>query len=514
MNFKSQILKIALFATGLSGIVAEYILSTLASYFLGDSVVQFTLIVSVMMFAMGFGSHLSKYFQQNLIQKFIAIEFTLSLLVAFSSLVAYTAAAYTQYVGFIIYFFAICIGLLVGMEIPLVIRLNDEFESLRVNVSSVMKLDYYGSLVGGLLYAFVALPYIGLTYTPFILSSVNFLVALLLYRLVRKGIEKKITWRLDVAALGLLAVIVFGVVGSERVILYGEQSRYKDKIVWVQQSKYQRIVITEWKENFWLFINGNQQLCSYDEAMYHEPLVHPAMGLIKDPSRVLIMGGGDGCAVRELLKYPQLDSIDLVDLDPAMTDLGKNNPLLRGLNQDAFWNPKLTVFNVDGYKFLENSMQYYDMIVVDLPDPKSVELGRLYSFEFYKLCARRLRPHGVIVTQAGSPYYATKAFVCIDKTMQAAGFNTQMLHNQVITLGEWGWVLGSKDIPQPQLRAQLQSLRFEGLDSRWLNTEAMGLITSFGKDIYVNAHTDSIRVNTVHDPVLYRYYLKGNWDLY
>jgi spermidine synthase len=98
--------------------------------------------------------------------------------------------------------------------------------------------------------------------------------------------------------------------------------------------------------------------------------------------------------------------------------------------------------------------------------------------------------------------------------MQAAGFNTQMLHNQVITLGEWGWVLGSKDIPQPQLRAQLQSLRFEGLDSRWLNTEAMGLITSFGKDIYVNAHTDSIRVNTVHDPVLYRYYLKGNWDLY
>ncbi len=513
LKFRSFALKLALFATGLSGIVAEYILSTLATYFLGDSVFQWTMIVSIMLFAMGLGSRLSKYLKSNLLQKFIIIEFTLSILTSFSSLLAYTAAAYTVYTGMIIYTMSILIGILIGMEIPLVIRINREFENLRINVASVMEKDYYGSLLGGLFFAFVGLPYLGLTYTPFVLGAINFIVALGLFFLVRSHLKKKLRLGLTGFALATAMLLTIGVTFATPVILYGEQQRYKDKIVYEKQSRYQRIVITQWQNNFWLYINGNQQLSSLDEAMYHEPLVHPAMSLSKNPQHILVLGGGDGCAVREILKYPQVAHITLVDLDPAMTDLGLHHPILVNMNEGALRNPKVSIINKDGYNYLEQTEAYYDMILVDLPDPKTVELGRLYSYEFYKLCNRHLRPNGILITQAGSPYYATRAFLCIDKTMRKAGFNTQQLHNQVLTLGEWGWILGAKGTAGLDIKSTLQNMRFENVKTAWLNHEAMSLITSFGKNIYAFT-ADTVEVNTIHNPVLYQYYLKGNWDLY
>lgn len=136
---RSNILKLALFCTGLSGIVAEYILSTLATYFLGDSVFQWTMILSTMLFSMGLGSRISKFLEDYLLEKFIIIEFVLSILVSFSALLTYMAAAFTDILGVIIYTLSIAIGILIGMEIPLVTRLNEQFESLRVNIAAVME---------------------------------------------------------------------------------------------------------------------------------------------------------------------------------------------------------------------------------------------------------------------------------------------------------------------------------------------------------------------------------------
>ena len=512
-QFKSNVLKIALFATGLAGIVAEYVLSTLATYFLGDSVFQWTMIVSIMLFSMGLGSRISKAFETNLLQKFIYVEFTLSILSAFSALIAYTAAAYTMYTGLIIYTFSISIGLLIGLEIPLVIRLNEAFEELKVNVSSVMEKDYYGSLLGGVFFAFVGLPYLGLTYTPFILGITNFLVALLLLAVLWPSIVESGRKKLFSLSVGVGAVLLAGVLFAKPIILHGEQRRYKDKVIYEEQSRYQRIVITQWKDDYWLYINGNQQLSSLDEEMYHEPLVHPAMSLFSQPKDVLVLGGGDGCAVREILKHPEVKEITLVDLDPAMTRLGKEHPALLKMNQQALHNDKVTIVNDDAFHFLENTRQYYDVVIIDLPDPKSVELGRLYSMEFYKLAARQMRPNGVLITQAGSPYFATKAFRCIDRSMQSAGFKTIPMHNQILTLGEWGWVLGVKTDNEIDLKTRMRSLNFSDIKTSWINQEAMLLITSFGKDFF-KSDTDSIRVNTIHDPVLYRYYLDGNWDIY
>lgn len=513
-KLRSNILKLALFATGLSGIVAEYILSTLATYFLGDSVLQWTLIVSVMLFSMGLGSRFSKYLKKNLLQKFIFIEFALSVLVSFSSLAAYTISAFSVYNGFVIYFLSILIGILIGMEIPLVVRLNDEHEELRVNVSSVLEKDYFGSLAGGLFFAFVGLPYLGLTYTPFILGMVNFLVALLLIFLLWKQVKTQFKRSIQLLSAGIFVLLVAGFFLAKPIIFFGEQMRYKDKIVYEEQSKYQKIVITQWKDDYWLFINGNQQLSTIDEVLYHEPLVHPAMSMAANPTNILVMGGGDGCAVREILKYPSVENITLVDLDPAMTQLGQKNPIIKELNKNSMNNSKLQIRNEDGYNFIENSEDFYDVIIIDLPDPRTVELGRLYSFEFYSMCYRHLRSNGIIVTQSGSPYYATKAFRCIEKTIAEAGFSVLPYHNQIVTLGEWGWVLGTKrQTEKGELKKIAQSLNFGNIETQWLNNEAMKLMTSFGKEIFIPAG-DTIKVNRIHDPVLYRYYLKGNWEIY
>lgn len=516
-NRSSTILKIAIFATGFAGIVAEYVLSTLATYFIGNSVLQWTMIVSLMLFFMGIGARLSQKISGNLISKFLMFEVILSLLVSFSSILVYTIAAVSSYYGIVIYLLCIIIGLLIGLEIPIVMRINEEYEELKTNISSVLEKDYYGSLLGGVFFGFIGLPFLGLTYTPFVLGFVNLGVAVIVAYMLYGKLSRNESRKVIIAIATVATVIVLGLFFTKPIIQWGEQTKYKDKVVFSDQTKYQKIVMTEWKGEHWLYLNGNLQFCSLDEEMYHEPLIHPAMGIYPNVKDVLILGGGDGCAVRELLKYDHIDTIDLVDLDPKMTALGKENPILLDINEGALNHEKVTVYNKDAYVFLEQQKHtFYDIIIVDLPDPRNIELSRLYSNEFYTICNRRLRPNGVLVTQAGSPYFATKAYQCIDKTMQSAGFVTVPMHNQVLSMGEWGWILGVKSqrIDKEQLRRRLQSLQFSGVETKWLNNEAMKLVTSFGKNSFLIPTEDIIEVNKIHNPVLYTYYLKGNWDLY
>lgn len=503
----------AIFATGFSGIIAEYLLSTLATYFLGDSIVQWTMIVSTMMFSMGLGSRISKSLKTHLTEKFLILEFLLSITVSFAPMVVYTASAYTSSLAAIIYGFSIMIGTLIGMEIPLVMRINNEYESLRVNISNVLEKDYYGSLLGGIFFVLLGLPFLGLTYLPFFLGAVNFGVAIGVFIMLKQLINQQYSKYIRASVFIISAVIIVGVISSDPIIKYGEQVKYKDKIVYSEQSQYQRIIITQWQNEYWLYLNNNQQLCTMDEVMYHEPLVHPAMTMHPNPQKILILGGGDGCAAREVLKYPSVEHIRLVDLDPAMTRLGQEHPILTNMNNGSLNDDKVEVINADGYHYLSHSKDFYDVIIIDLPDPRSVELGRLYSLEFYNVCYKHLRPEGIIVTQAGSPYFATQAFNCIVKTMHEAGFQTAPLHNQVITLGEWGWSLGLKSNQSVDLKKTLQNMSFDSVETQWINNEAMKLITSFGKDIFPGSK-DTVKINRIHDPVLYKYYLKGNWDLY
>jgi spermidine synthase len=506
---KSAVLKIALFATGISGIVAEYVLSTLASYFIGNAVVQFALIVSTMLFAMGFGSRLSKLIEKELLVKFIYLELILSFLVSFCALAVYIT--YGRYSPVFIYALSIVVGLLIGLEIPLVTRLNEEFEELKVNVASVLEKDYYGSLVGGLFFAFVGMPFLGLTYTPFVLGLLNFTVALFTFLYLRKVISEKYRKILTVWFMVVGVVIFVGLYFAKPIVLYGDQKKYRDKIVFQTETQYQKIVMTQWQDNYSLFINGNLQLSSFDEYMYHEPLVHPVVNVVENKKRVLVLGGGDGCAVRELLNYKDIEEITLVDLDPKMTELAKENELFLEMNKGALNHQKVTIKHEDAFQFLEHNKILYDVIIIDLPDPNNVDLNKLYTREFYFLCSQRLTKSGAIITQAGSPYYASKAFYCVEKSMRAGGFNTLPLHSQILTMGEWGWIMGSKQYSSTALKQKMINFDYDKLDLEWLNNDASKAITLFGKPM---VDTTNTAVNTLFNPVLYTYYKKGNWKIY
>ena len=508
----SFILKICVFATGCAAMVTEYTLATLASYLLGDSIRQWTIVISLMLFSMGLGSRYSRKFEAQLLDRFVLIEFGLSFLCTFSAMFCFWISAYTMNFGLVIYAVACMIGFLTGLEIPLITRINQSFESLRENISSVMEFDYYGALLGGALFAFVLLPFLGLTYTPVLIGSFNLLVASLILWYFPDRLTRPRILNAQFIALFLVSVLAFAV--AKPIILYGEQHKYKDKIIYQEQTRYQKIVVTQWKEDYWLFINGSTQFSTYDEERYHEPLVHPLMGLIKERKDILLLGGGDGLAAREILKYPDVENLTLVDLDPAMTRLARQDTIFLSINQGSLNDPRVRVVNQDAYQFIKNSGDLYDAVIIDLPDPKSVSLSLLYSLGFYKMVEKHLKPFGSMVTQSTSPLYSPEAFLCIKKTMEAAGFSTVPYQNSVPSMGQWGWVIGVRHeaMPAQRLKQELLTLEFADIETRFFNRDAMISMAHFGKGLFEKEA--QIEPNTQFDHNILKYYRQGNWDVY
>ena len=513
-------LKACIFVTGLAGIVAEYVMATLASYLLGDAVLQWTLTVSLMLFAMGVGSRLSRFIRGSVLDAFVAVELLLSVVCAISATLAYFLSGWTANLAPVIYGLAFAIGLLIGVEIPLATRLNQAFVELRVNISSVLEYDYYGALFGGVLFAFVALPFLGLTYTPIAVGALNLVVAGVLF-VRHRGV---FAWPRGLSAsfagvsLFLVALAVF----AEPIVLFGEQRKYRDPVVYQDQTRYQRIVMTQFRDQHWLYLDGHTQFSSIDEERYHEPLVHPAMLASAARRRVLLLGGGDGLALREVLKHPEVSEVTLVDIDPAMTTLGRTHVVLVALNRQAFDNPRVSVENEDGYTFVRDAHgQFWDVILVDLPDPRTIDLARLYGLEFYRLVRQHLSPGGVIATQATSPFFTRRAFLSVRATMDAAGLVTAPYHNHVQTMGELGWVLGMRgrddvaseptvghDQDRDRLKQRLAGLSFEPLDTRFLNRDAMVSMLHFGKGF-----DDPVEVSDETNFAIFYYYRDGDWDL-
>ncbi len=505
-------LQTAVFITGCAGIVAEYVLSTLATYLLGNSVFQWTMIMSLMLFAMGIGSRASRYLKDSLFDYFLMAECLLSVLCALSAIVSYSVAAHvtSSSTSIVIYIHSMFIGALIGMEIPLVTRINDNYTSLRVNISSVMEKDYYGALLGGIFFVFIALPYFGLTYTPAVLGSINLIVALMLitgyFNLLK---FKKI---IVSSVFGALIILVIIFLSAKNVIMYSEQKKYTDKIIYQEQTKFQKIVITQWKNNYWLYLNGQEQFSTYDEQRYHESLVHPAVNCFYNCENVLILGGGDGLAAREVLKYKNIKKIDLVDLDPKMTELAKTHPVLTAINKGSMNSEKINIINSDGLKYLEDSEKFYDVIIIDFPDPDTMDLMHLYSRHFYEMVKKSLSKGGIFVTQASSPYFTPRVFLSIEKTIQSAGFETVKYHQGIPTMGDWGFICGA--VNEGNLQKKFEKINFSGIQTRFLNNEILNASLVFGKDVFEGIDKKDIRINTKNNPVLYKYYNKGRWEIY
>ncbi len=437
----SLILLVSVFVVATCGLIYELLAGTIATYLLGDSVTQFSTVIGTYLFAMGIGSWFSRYIDGRLLAWFIRIEILIALIGGSSAAALFLLFPLVGDFRPILYGLVLLIGFLVGLEIPLLIRiLKDEF-SFGDLVSNVLTYDYIGALAASLLFPLILVPFVGLIRAGFVIGFVNILVALLLVFRLRKdrslGFER-------VTAIVVAAVLVVGAVASEALQRLSEASLYNDNLIYAKSSPYQRIVLTQNKGDIRLFLDGNLQFSSRDEYRYHESLVWPAMGRVADPARVLILGGGDGLALREVLKEKAVKSVTLVDLDPAITELFRAAPPLTRLNGDAFADGRVEVINADAFTWVRDATRAFDVILVDLPDPTNYSIGRLYSLEFYRNLGALLSPKGVMSVQSTAPYVSTQSFAMIGATLKAAGFTTQPYHTYVPSFGDWGFTLAGR----------------------------------------------------------------------
>ena len=495
----------AVFFAAASGLVYELVAGAVSSYILGDAITQFSLVIGVFLSAMGGGAFLAQFIRQRLLYRFIQLELWLGLLGGCSSMLMFAVSAYASTL-FPIFFYSLCIvlGSLIGLEVPLLIRLLQASRGVSETLSDVLALDYLGALIGSILFPFVVLPFLGLSRASVVFGLLNLAVAALCVPLLRKNARGTLLLQLISSAFLLFATFAF----STQWVGFLEDLLYQDDIIYTESTPYQRIVLTRWRDDIRLYLNGHIQFSSIDEARYHESLVIPAMEASSPASNVLILGGGDGMAAREVLKYDSVKTITVVDIDPAMTALGQSRAELLLLNQGALNSPKVKVLNTDAMRFVEENRDFFDVILIDLPDPNNEALSKLYSDSFYRLCTRRLRAKGVLVTQATSPYFARDAFWCIVQTIDAtasaelpeSGVKALPYHVNVPAFGEWGFVMGTKH-PLDPLRLSVS------VETRFLNTEKLQAMFAFGKDIQMPEK--ELNINRLEHPVLYTYYEKG-----
>lgn len=461
-------LLVSVFVVAACGLVYELAAGALASYLLGDSILQFSTVIGAYLFAMGIGSYLSRHFDRQLVAHFLRIELLVGLvggLMPAALFALQTAAASSFRVA--LYGLVLVVGILVGLEIPLVMRILKrhfrERYALKDLVSQVLTFDYLGALAVSVAFPLVLVPSLGLVRTGAFFGLLNAAVAVWALWLFR-GELRGLRWHV-LSCLAVIAALLAAMAGADRISTWAEDRFYADRIVYSETSRYQRVVVTASKAGVRLFLNGNLQFHSRDEYRYHESLVHPAMAAQGAPKRVLVLGGGDGMVVREVLKYRSVEAVTLVELDPHMTQLFAEQPMLRALNGDALRSPKVHVVNHDAFAWLEQNPGTFDVIVVDFPDPTNFSIGKLYTTSFYTLVDQHLSASGYAVVQTTSPLIARKSFWTVAQTLEAAGLTVTPYHAHVPSFGEWGFILASRrPFRTPEvLPAGLRFLTLDGL---------------------------------------------------
>jgi len=436
-------LLVSVFVVASCGLAYELIAGAMASYLLGDSVTQFSTVIGAYLFAMGIGSWLSKHVAGNLLVRFIQVELLVGLLGGLSAGLLYLL--FTLHAGpfrLALYGLVLLIGILVGLEIPLIMRLLRREVNFKDLVAQVLSFDYIGALAVSVLFPLLLAPHLGLVRSALLFGLLNALVAAWALWLFRDRIGPLAALRAQCLAVIALLALGFGFAGS--FVDLAEANLYNEDIVHAESSPYQRIVVTRWRDETRLYLNGNLQFSSRDEYRYHEALVHPGLASLPGARRVLVLGGGDGLALREVLKYPRVEQVTLVDLDPRMTELFARSPLLRELNAGALASPKLRIVNADALQWLEASDETWDFVIADFPDPSNHALGKLYSTAFYRLLRRHVAETGRIVVQATSPLHARESFWTVVATLEAAGWQTAPYHALVPSFGEWGYILAGR----------------------------------------------------------------------
>ncbi|NML52256.1 polyamine aminopropyltransferase [Streptomyces sp. R302] len=439
------------FVCAACGLVYELELVALASYLIGDSVTQASVVLSVMVFAMGLGSLLAKRLRCCAAVGFGLIEGALALVGGTSALVLYACFAWIGASRGVLVAFSLTIGILIGAEIPLLMSLIQRAPERSVatgrprrarrpapagdpddaagTVADLFAADYVGALVGGLAFPFLLLPWLGQLTGALVTGAVNAVagaaLVLWFFRRDLTALGRALVLGVNLAVLGVLAtatVLVDDFEEAARRAVYGERVRV------AVHTELQEVVVTGGPEGPPdLYLDGRLRVAGEDEYRYHEALVHPAMN--GPHARVLIVGGGDGLAAREVLRHPGVQAVTVVELDPGVVRLARTDPALAALNGQAFRDPRVRVVHADAFHWLRGAsgsvQERYDVVISDLPDPGITPSTKLYSQEFYGLIAGVLADGGRLVVHAGAATDRPRTYWTADATLRAAGYATR-----------------------------------------------------------------------------------------
>ncbi len=504
LRWKLGILLGSILLVALCSIIYELIIGTLSSYLLGNSVYQFSLVIGIYMSAMGLGSYISKFFEDELLEKFFWVEIGIGLLGGTCAALLFGVFAFSPYFQQAIWGITIAIGTLVGLEIPLLTRYVRQYSQLRDAIANVLSWDYIGALFGSVSFPILLLPALGILNSAAVIGLVNIAVAVCGILVFRNEIKRfKL---LLVAALGVAAVLIglfFSAGAYERFL---DKKLFVDPVVFKEQTQYQSLTMTNWMDDYRLYINGNIQFSSRDEYRYHEALVVPAMSIHGAPKSIGILGGGDGLAVKQIIKFPTVETITMVDLDPRMTEISRAHPALKRLNEGAFENDKLKVVNADAMQYLiDNPDKRFDVLIIDLPDPNNESLAKLYSREFYRIVRSRLNDGGLMVTQSSSSYHSPRAFWSIHRTVEESFCTDEVkscesrvlpYHTWIPAFSDWGFNLASKNRDIDWSKAKFE------VPLKYFNESVFASARNFPPDI---AELD-VKPNRLIEPILLRYY--------
>lgn len=534
------------FILGACGLAYEYNLSKTASDLLGNSVRQWAMMIATMLFAMGAGAELQKHTPpERTAERLVSTQILLALLGGFGPLILLYAFALVPDVHVLFqYGTAFGVGLLIGYEIPLLLRINESASpEIRTNLAQVLKMDYIGALAGALVWTFLLVPRLNIQHTSFLTAAATLVAAGICLALHSSQIRKPRRWWLVLTCAA--AIIAAGIGFGPRMAAHGEQFLYRDPIIAAVTSPYQHIVLTKNRKGIVrCYINNNLQFNETDEAIYHESLVHPAMQLAPSRQEILILGGGDGLALREVLKYPDVRAVTLVDLDPEMTRLAATHPELTRINQHSLNHGRVTRIparglspgpsatlggqpasdrfksgrlvenatvhsvNVDAAEFVKSAPGRYHVILMDFPDPNSPDLAKLYGRPFYDQLHPLLMPGGVIVQQSGSPVQAREAFLCTGRTLQAAGFAAVPYHDHVPSFGEWGWWIAVAGQSADATSRRLQAVTSCPVPTQYWNPGLLRASLAFGNEQLTSRHND---ITSPGHPAVYQHHLSG-WN--
>jgi spermidine synthase len=492
LPYRGNLVAVILLTAGCS-LVYELAIGTLSTYLMGDSALQFSLTIGVFLAAMGAGAWFAREPGPDPLARLVRIEIAVAVLGGLSGFLLHGAHAVLLdgYTPAMIAVLAV-LGTLVGMELPLLAELLRRAGGVRGVFASALAVDYLGALLGSLAFPLALLPMLGTVKAALAAGAVNLVAVTLLLPGLAGAARRRA--QLAVAVAGVLIVLAGAWAGQ--VVSHFEHRLYRDEVLHAETSRFQRIVVTRWRDDLRLYADRELQFSSRDEHRYHEALVHPALAAVSRPERVLVIGGGDGLAVREVLKHPQVVEVVLVDIDPAMTALGRDFPPLVELNRGALADPRVRIDHRDGFAYLREADAGYDVIILDLPDPRTEDLGRLYTLEFYRLAVRALGADGVLATQATSPYYARETFWTIEATLAAAGLATVPYRVHVPAFAEWGFVLGARRPMDPA------TLRLD-LPARWLDVGQFRAALAFDRD---TARLPDLPASTLEAPWAWRHY--------